>query len=103
MPIGFEIDSGIALITLNRAEAKNALDTEAYSQLSSAWFDTAVEAVGHGQRYQVRTDVRALDHRHPARAPHRSADRGRHRAGQLLPGCFARHTLRGRKGKWIRP
>lgn len=35
--IDFETDEGVALITINRPEALNALDVGAYSQLSDAW------------------------------------------------------------------
>jgi E-phenylitaconyl-CoA hydratase len=37
MPVDFELDEGIALITLNRPDQLNALDAEAYAQLSEAW------------------------------------------------------------------
>jgi E-phenylitaconyl-CoA hydratase len=37
MPVDFELDEGIALITLNRPDQLNALDAEAYAQLSDAW------------------------------------------------------------------
>jgi len=37
MAIEFEVDNGIALITLNRPERLNALDAEHYEALSKAW------------------------------------------------------------------
>jgi E-phenylitaconyl-CoA hydratase len=37
MPVDFEIDDGVALITLNRPERLNAMDADAYRQLSEAW------------------------------------------------------------------
>ena len=38
MPVELEVDSaGVALITLNRPERLNAMDAEAYRQLSEAW------------------------------------------------------------------
>ena len=37
MAIDFEIDDGVALITLNRPERLNAMDAEAYRALSEAW------------------------------------------------------------------
>lgn len=38
MPVDFELqDGGVAVITINRPERLNAMDAEAYSQLSDAW------------------------------------------------------------------
>lgn len=37
MPVDFELEDGIAVITMNRPEALNALDADAYRQLSDAW------------------------------------------------------------------
>ncbi len=37
MPVEFELEDGIAVITMNRPETLNALDAEAYQQLSDAW------------------------------------------------------------------
>lgn len=37
MAIDFEVDDGVALITLNRPERRNALDAEHYELLSKAW------------------------------------------------------------------
>jgi E-phenylitaconyl-CoA hydratase len=37
MPVEFELEDGIAVITMNRPEQLNALDAEAYAQLSDAW------------------------------------------------------------------
>lgn len=37
MSIDVEVDDGIALITMNRPERLNAMDAEAYRQLSDAW------------------------------------------------------------------
>jgi E-phenylitaconyl-CoA hydratase len=37
MPVELEIDDGVALITLNRPERLNAMDADAYRQLSEAW------------------------------------------------------------------
>lgn len=37
MSIDVEVDDGIALITMNRPERLNAMDAEAYRQLSAAW------------------------------------------------------------------
>lgn len=37
MSIDLEVDDGVALITMNRPERMNALDAEAYAQLSAAW------------------------------------------------------------------
>lgn len=37
MPIDFELDDGVALITINRPERLNAMDAEHYAGLSKAW------------------------------------------------------------------
>ncbi|MGE0797058.1 MAG: enoyl-CoA hydratase/isomerase family protein [Lautropia sp.] len=37
MPIDFELSDGVALITINRPERRNALDAEHYAALSQAW------------------------------------------------------------------
>ena len=37
MSIDFTVDNGVALITINRPESRNALDAEHYELLSSAW------------------------------------------------------------------
>ncbi len=37
MPVELEVDDGVALITLNRPERLNAMDADAYRQLSEAW------------------------------------------------------------------
>lgn len=37
MSIDVEVDDGVALITMNRPERLNAMDAEAYAQLSAAW------------------------------------------------------------------
>lgn len=37
MSIDFELDEGVALITINRPERSNALDAEHYAALSDAW------------------------------------------------------------------
>jgi enoyl-CoA hydratase/carnithine racemase len=37
LSVEFEVDEGIALITMNRPERMNAMDAEAYRQLSAAW------------------------------------------------------------------
>lgn len=37
MPVDFEVRDGVAVITMNRPERLNALDHEAYRQLSEAW------------------------------------------------------------------
>ena len=37
MPIDFSVDDGVALITINRPERRNALDAEHYELLSNAW------------------------------------------------------------------
>ena len=37
MPVDFALDDGIAVVTMNRPEALNAMDAEAYAQLSDAW------------------------------------------------------------------
>lgn len=37
MSIDVEVDGGVALITMNRPERLNAMDAEAYQQLSAAW------------------------------------------------------------------
>jgi enoyl-CoA hydratase/carnithine racemase len=37
MAIDFEVDKGVALITINRPERRNALDAEHYELLSNAW------------------------------------------------------------------
>jgi E-phenylitaconyl-CoA hydratase len=37
VPVEFELEDGIAVITMNRPEQLNALDAEAYAQLSDAW------------------------------------------------------------------
>jgi E-phenylitaconyl-CoA hydratase len=37
LAIDFEVDDGVALITLNRPERRNALDAEHYELLSKAW------------------------------------------------------------------
>jgi E-phenylitaconyl-CoA hydratase len=37
VPVDLEVDAGIAVITLNRPEKLNAMDAEAYAQLSDAW------------------------------------------------------------------
>lgn len=37
MPVEVEVADGVALITMNRPERLNAMDAEAYEQLSAAW------------------------------------------------------------------
>ena len=37
MPVDFELADGVAVITLNRPERLNAMDADAYRQLSEAW------------------------------------------------------------------
>lgn len=37
MPVDFEVEDGVALITLNRPERLNAMDAEHYALLSEAW------------------------------------------------------------------
>ena len=37
MPVDLDVEDGIAVITLNRPEKLNAMDAEAYEQLSAAW------------------------------------------------------------------
>jgi E-phenylitaconyl-CoA hydratase len=37
VPVDFELEDGVAVITMNRPEVLNALDAEAYRQLSDAW------------------------------------------------------------------
>ncbi len=37
MAIDFEIDQGVATITINRPERLNAMDADHYSALSEAW------------------------------------------------------------------
>lgn len=57
MSIDVEIDDGVAVVTLNRPERLNAMDAEAYEQLSRAWKrvrdDDAIRAAvvtGAGER-----------------------------------------------------
>lgn len=47
MPIDFEVSQGIATITINRPERRNALDAEHYKLLSAAW-----------QRVRDETEIR---------------------------------------------
>ena len=44
MAIDFELDDGIALITINRPESSNALDADHYEALSRAWLRVRDEA-----------------------------------------------------------
>ena len=37
MSVDFELDKGVAVITLNRPERLNAMDAEAYQALADAW------------------------------------------------------------------
>jgi len=37
LTVELEVDDGVALITMNRPERMNAMDAEAYAQLSAAW------------------------------------------------------------------
>ncbi|MFR9806077.1 enoyl-CoA hydratase/isomerase family protein [Pseudonocardia sp. RS010] len=37
MTIGFELSDGVALVTLDRPEKLNALDTAAHAELSAVW------------------------------------------------------------------
>lgn len=52
MPVEFELEDGIAVITMNRPEVLNAMDAEAYRQLSEAWTRVRDD---HGVRVAVIT------------------------------------------------
>jgi E-phenylitaconyl-CoA hydratase len=68
MPVEFEIAEGVATITLNRPERMNAMDAEAYAQLSDAWVqvrdDTSIRAAvitGAGDRaFSTGADIKSF-------------------------------------------
>lgn len=68
MPVEFTVDDGVAVITMNRPERMNAMDAEAYAQLSEAWIqvrdDGAIRAAvitGAGDRaFSTGADLKSF-------------------------------------------
>jgi E-phenylitaconyl-CoA hydratase len=68
MAIGFELDGGVALITIDRPERLNALDAEHYRLLSEAWVRVrddgeirAAVVTGAGERsFSVGADLKSF-------------------------------------------
>jgi enoyl-CoA hydratase/carnithine racemase len=68
MPVEFTVDDGVAIITMNRPERMNALDAEAYQQLSQAWEqvrdDTAIRAAiitgAGGKAFTTGADLKSF-------------------------------------------
>jgi enoyl-CoA hydratase/carnithine racemase len=68
VPVEFALEDGIAVITMNRPETLNALDADAYAQLSDAWVrvrdDSAVRVAvitGAGDRsFSVGADLKTF-------------------------------------------
>ena len=68
MAIGFELDDGVALITIDRPERLNALDAEHYRLLSEAWVRVrddgdvrAAVVTGAGERsFSVGADLKSF-------------------------------------------
>ena len=77
MSIDFELNDGIALITINRPERLNAMDDEHYKGLSQAWQrvrddgDVRVAIVtGAGQKsFSTGADIKSFVAAPPRRAP----------------------------------
>src|SRR3954452_14224172 len=68
MPVDFEVNDGVALITLNRPERMNAIDAEGYAALSAAWTQVrddgsirAAVVTGAGERaFSTGADIKSF-------------------------------------------